>query len=34
MNKKTKLLSILRLVTAILFLFSSDGVSSILIYQW
>ena len=34
MNKKTKLLSILRLVTAILFLFSPDGDSSILIHQW
>ncbi len=33
MNKKMKLLSVLGLVTAILFL-SADGDSSILIHQW
>ena len=34
MNKKTKLASILGLVTAILFLFLIGGVGPILIYQW
>ena len=34
MNKKMKLLSVLGLVTAILFLFSPDGVGPILIHQW
>lgn len=34
MNKKMKLLSVLGLVTAILFLFSPMVTSSILIHQW